>query len=58
MTFGRKNPREGDCVEAVNRAMGNVTESVKLVSRSLSYGLMAFCIGLIMLLVYILLNLQ
>lgn len=58
VTFGRKNPREGDCVEAVNRAMGNVTESVKLVSRSLSYGLMAFCIGLIVLLVYILLNLQ
>ncbi len=56
-TFGRKNPRQADCVKAVNRARENVTESVKLVSRSLSYGLMAFCIGLIILLVYILLNL-
>ena len=56
-TFGRKNPKQGDCVAAVNRARENVTESVKLVSRSLSYGLMAFCIGLIILLVYILLSL-
>lgn len=56
-TFGRKHPRQADCVTAVNRARENVTESVKLVSRSLSYGLMAFCIGLIILLVYILLNL-
>ena len=56
-TFGRKHPKNADCVAAVNRARENVTESVKLVSRSLSYGLMAFCIGLIILLVYILLNL-
>ena len=56
-TFGRKNPKPLNCVAGVNRARENVTESVKLVSRSLSYGLMAFCIGLIILLVYILLNL-
>lgn len=57
-TFGRKHPKQGDCVETVNRARENVASSVRLVSRSLSYGLMAFCIGLIILLVYILLNLQ
>ena len=56
-TVGRKHPIEADCVTAVNRARENATENVKLVSRSLSYGLMAFCIGLIILLVYILLNL-
>ena len=56
-TFGRRHPKQADCVAAVNRARENATESVKLVSRSLSYGLMAFCIGLIILLVYILLNL-
>ena len=57
-TFGRRKPKEGDCRAAVNRARINMTESVKLVSRSLSYGLIAFCIGLMVLLVYILLNLN
>ena len=56
-TFGRKNPIRTDCVAAVNSARKNAADNVKLVSRSLSYGLMAFCIGLIILLVYILLNL-
>ena len=56
-TVWRKKPKTGDCIAAVNRARENATESVKLVSRSLSYGLMAFCVGLIVLLVYILMSL-
>ena len=57
-TFGRKKPKDGDCVAAVNRARESLTESVKLVSRSLSYGLMAFCIGLLVLLAYLLWSLR
>ena len=54
LTFGRKKPKDGDCVAAVNRARETLGETVKLVSRSLSYGLMAFCIGLLVLLTYLL----
>ena len=54
LTFGRKSPKEGDCVEAINRARVGIADSVKLVSRSLSYGLMTFCIGLLILMVYLL----
>ncbi len=53
-SFGKKNPKDGDCVGAVNRAREDLTESVKMVSRSLSYGLIAFCLGLVILLLYIL----
>ncbi len=54
VTFGRKKPKDGDCVAAVNHARETLGETVKLVSRSLSYGLMAFCIGLLVLLTYLL----
>lgn len=52
-TFRRKRPIAYRYVERVNRARVDLGESVKLVSRSLSYGLLAFCLGLLILLVYL-----
>lgn len=52
-TVRRKRPIRYRYVERVNRAREDLGESVKLVSRSLSYGLLAFCLGLIILLVYL-----
>lgn len=52
-TVRRKRPIPYRYVERVNRAREDLGESVKLVSRSLSYGLLAFCLGLILLLVYL-----
>lgn len=53
VTVRRKRPIPYRYVERVNRAREDLGESVKLVSRSLSYGLLAFCLGLIILLVYL-----
>ena len=47
-----------DHVESVHHALDDVSETVKLASRSLSYGLLAFCVGLLAMLVYLLYCLQ
>ena len=43
-----------DYVESVNRGFDDVSETVKLVSRSLSYGLLTFCVGLLTMVLYLL----
>ncbi len=55
-TVWRRNPREKDFVHATNLVREELSESLQLVSRSLSYGLLAFCIGLLILMVYLLLG--
>lgn len=52
--FRRGKAKECDYVEKVNRGADDLGETIKLVSRSLSYGLLAFCIGLLVMLGYLL----
>ena len=44
--------------ELVNRGLNDASETAKLITRSLSYGLLAFCAGLLAMLVYLLYCLQ
>ena len=44
--------------ELVNRGLNDASETAKLITRSLSYGLLAFCVGLLAMLVYLLYCLQ
>lgn len=50
----RRNKPSKDYVESVTRGFNDASETVKLISRSLSYGLLAFCIGLLAMLFYLL----
>ncbi len=52
-TVRRKNPIQKDFVHSANVVREDLNESLQLVSRSLSYGLLAFCVGLLILLVYL-----
>lgn len=53
--FSHKHQGAGkDYVESVNRGFDDVSETVKLVSRSLSYGLLTFCVGLLTMVLYLL----
>jgi len=53
-TFHRSKKKHVDYVEVTNKRWSVLTETFNLASRSLSYGLMAFSIGLLVLLVYLL----
>ena len=44
--------------EIVNRGLDDASETAKLITRSLSYGLLAFCAGLLAMLLYLLYSLQ
>lgn len=52
--FRRGKKKTCDYVVRTNRWADDLSETVKLVSRSLSYGLLAFCIGLLVMLGYLL----
>lgn len=53
-TYRKLRPKHADYVAETNREWGILTETFNLASRSLSYGLMAFCIGLIAVMIYLL----
>ena len=50
----KKKTKRTDNVERVYRGINDMSETAKLVTRSLSYGLLAFCAGLLAMLVYLL----
>lgn len=50
----KKKTKRTDNVERVYRGLNDMSETAKLVTRSLSYGLLAFCAGLLAMLVYLL----
>ncbi len=52
-TVWRKHPVRKDFVRSTNLVREEFSESIQLVSRSLSYGLLAFCVGLLILMVYL-----
>lgn len=56
--FKRKDRPKKDYVQVVNRGIDDVSETFKYVVRSLSYGLLAFCLGLLAMLLYLLYCLQ
>ncbi len=54
----KKKAKGTDNVERIYRGLNDMSETAKLVTRSLSYGLLAFCAGLLAMLVYLLYCLQ
>ena len=54
----KKKAKRTDNVERIYRGLSDMSETAKLVTRSLSYGLLAFCAGLLAMLVYLLYCLQ